>query len=305
MNAMAEPRTGIFNAPNWEDDGRHCLAFLDWGDIDNEKVIVCVHGLTRNAHDFDYLARELSQTHRVIAIDMPGRGDSDAIADSSQYNYVNYLQDCIALMDNFHFRKVDWIGTSMGGIIGMMIAAFHPARIKKLVLNDIGAFIPRAALKRIVDYVDATPASFTSRSDVESHVQRVLASFGITDPEHWQHFYRYSIKERADGSFALAYDPHILDPVRNETQNFSNIQDIDLSMIWEAVQTPTLILRGELSDVLERETASAMRSKHLKCNVEEIKGVGHAPTLMEPEQIALITRWLASAPVAAQPAKRA
>ncbi len=294
MTAIIDYRQAYFAAPNWENEGRHQLAYLDWGNPDNDNVIVCVHGLTRNAHDFDYLARALAADYRVIALDMAGRGKSDAIADSSLYNYVNYMQDCMAFMDNFHLRKVDWIGTSMGGIIGMMIAAFNPARIKRLVLNDIGAFIPKAAMKRIVDYVSATPESFASRTEAEAHVQRVLQSFGITNPEHWQHFYTHSITQHVDGHFTLAYDPHILDPVRTETNNFEKIEDIDLSAIWEAVKTPTLILRGELSDVLERETVSAMRAKHLKCFSEEIKGVGHAPTLMDDNQIAIIQRWLAT-----------
>lgn len=290
---METPACSFFDAPDLEGTGTHRLAYLDWGDADAKNVVFCVHGLTRNAHDFDYLARELVRKgHRVIAPDMPGRGASERLSDPAGYNYAAYMADCLALMDNFHFRSVDWIGTSMGGIIGMMIAAMNPGRIRRLVLNDIGAFIPKDGLKGILDYVSAAKMHHASREEAEAQLRMNMADFGIDSEEHWQHVFTYSIRETADG-FALAFDPDILAPIREETNDFTEIHDIDLSELWEAIRIPVLVLRGERSALLDKETLSAMRAAHLKCQTVEIPGVGHAPPLMKTEQIQVITRWLA------------
>ena len=289
---MTESSQHYFNAPNLDGEETHRLSYLDWGDSQNSKIIVCVHGLTRNAHDFDYLSRKLAADYRIIAIDIAGRGDSDSLTNPAEYNYATYMIDCLALLDDLNLDSVNWLGTSMGGIIGMMIAAMHPHRINRLILNDIGAFIPKASLQRIVEYVKRTPDKMTSRKQAEEQLRENAATFGITDENHWQHMFTYSIKEQDDGSFRFAFDPQLLTGMRAETNDFQDIDDVDLSELWEAVEIPALILRGAQSDVLEKETLTSMLKSHPDCQSVEFEGIGHAPTLMEDNQIKAIVDWL-------------
>lgn len=232
--------------------------------------------------------------YRVIAIDMAGRGDSDYFEKPEHYSYVTYMADCVAFMDNFHMRHVSWIGTSMGGIIGMMIAAMHPRRIKRMVLNDIGAFIPKTGLTDIMSYVGEASHSFSSHEDAERQLQKMVTSFGLKTEEEWQHLYRYSLDEKDDGNFSLRFDPNIMEPIRIETNNYTDIHDIDLSDLWEGISIPTLILRGADSTLLRRETVSAMCSSNIRASSFEFQGVGHAPTLSNDEQISTVTRWFRS-----------
>jgi pimeloyl-ACP methyl ester carboxylesterase len=290
-----QPRIHKLSVPNALDQkGIHEIAFLDWGPEDAMTVTICVHGLTRNAHDFDLLATGLANTgRRVLALDMAGRGDSPWLADSSGYHYATYVSDCLAVMDNFHLRGVEWVGTSMGGIIGMLIAANHPSRIKKLVLNDIGSFLSAAALKRIYDYVSNVPTRFASREEGDRYLKEIFVQFGITDPLLWQQFVDHSLQPTADGGFRLAYDPAIAQPLRLASNNFTEIQDVSLADSWEQIDIPTLILRGELSDILDAETVSAMRKVNTKAESITIAGAGHAPSLMTPQQIQMVVGWLA------------
>lgn len=286
---------GYFDAPDLEGNGKHRLHYLDWGSADAAQVVVCVHGLTRNAHDFDYLARAIAGPRtRVIAISMAGRGESAPLADPMAYSYMQYMADCLALLDNFHLRSVDWVGTSMGGVIGMMIAAMNPGRINKLVLNDIGSFIPKAGLRGILDYVHAIRMDYASQREAETQLQTNMAQFGIDEEEHWQHLFRYSIQQK-NGAYGLSFDPRILEPIRAETKDFSEIHDIDLSELWDAIDIPVLVLRGADSTLLEPETVRAMRASNPKCQSVEFEGVGHAPALLKPEQYRHIQRFLGGA----------
>ena len=175
----------------------------------------------------------------------------------------------------------------------MMIAAMNPGRIKRLVLNDIGAFIPKEGLRGILDYVYAVKTEYASRREAETQLQMNMGSFGIDSEEPWHHECKYSLKEK-DGMFKLTFDPNILEPIRVETQNFTDINDIDLSELWEAISIPTLVIRGEESPLLEKETVSAMRSANMKCQSVEVPGVGHAPPLLKPDQYQLISKWMAA-----------
>ncbi|MCI5050356.1 MAG: alpha/beta hydrolase [Rickettsiales bacterium] len=286
------PRSDYFNAPNLDGSGTHKLHFLDWDFHDHDHTVVCVHGLTRNARDFEFLANKLCKHYRVISIDIAGRGQSEWFEDSANYHYGTYVTDCLAFLDNFHLRNVSWVGTSMGGIIGMMIAAQKPDRIKKMILNDVGAFIPKEALKRIVKYVSAVPNTFDSKADAEAILRENYKSFGLKSDEEWQHMLNHSIQEAGDGTYRLAYDPTIMAPIRLESNNFEDINDVDLSELWEKVRTPTLIIRGAESDLLQKETVSAMRSTHIKATSIEIEGAGHAPALMNNEQTEMVRNWL-------------
>lgn len=289
-----QPRRHSIDLPSVADKSqRHAIVFYDWGPEDAATVSICVHGLTRNAHDFDLLAEALAMTgRRVLALNMAGRGESAWLANPMDYHYGQYMADCLAIMDNFHLRGVEWIGTSMGGIIGMLIAATQPSRIRKMVLNDVGSFLSAEALKRIYDYVGSMPPSFASRTEGDVYLKEIFTPFGITDPGLWASFVDHSLQETQDGAFRLACDPAIAEPLRAASQNFTQVADVSLADSWEKIDIPTLILRGAESDVLDAETVSAMRTTNLRAESVTIAGVGHAPSLMTQEQIQIVTGWL-------------
>lgn len=279
----------FITAPNLHDDATHNIAYFEWGQA-QAPVVICVHGLTRNARDFDYVARALASNYRVISIDMPGRGDSDWMENSAGYNYPQYMMDCLSVVQHINAQQVQWIGTSMGGIIGMTIAALHPGIITRMLLNDIGAFIPKEALQRIFTYV-SQPAIFDSRETAQIALRERFAPFGITKEAHWQHMFTHSLEE-ASGKWRLRCDPAIIDPIREETENFTKMEDINLFELWEAVDIPTLIMRGAESDILSTQVAQEMAHGHWGIHIEEIQGVGHAPALMDNAQIQLVCDWL-------------
>lgn len=278
--------------PNIGSEGKHEIVFYDWGKPESQRVAVCVHGLTRNARDFDFLATQLVATgRRVLTLNMAGRGESEWLADPMQYNYATYAADCMAVLDNFHLREVEWIGTSMGGIIGMMVAAQAPHRIKKLVLNDVGAFLSKESLARIYDYVRQMPSNFVSREEADIYLREAFAPFGITDPALWEQFVEHSLLRR-DGTLHYACDPAIAVPLAVASKHYTEVQDVNLTPIWKQLQTPTFILHGADSDVLVPDTIRAMRATNL--NVESITfpGIGHAPALMDDTQTRPILNWL-------------
>lgn len=266
------------------------LAYTEWGDQENPNILFCVHGLTRNGRDFDFLAEYLQKDYRIICPDMPGRGRSEWLADTSRYNYATYIADSVALLDAVRAPKVDWIGTSMGGLIGMFIAAGMPERIKKLVINDVGPFIPGNALQRINKYVGINPI-FRTLQDVENHLRITLAPFGIRHNSHWNHIAEHSAMKRGDGTLGLAYDAGIVNAFQGENGG-EGFNDVDLWEIWEKITQPTLLLRGEKSDILLPETAERMQHTGPKATLIEFADIGHAPALMEQAQIAAVKEWL-------------
>lgn len=278
------------------EEGTHELVFYDWGNPESLRVTVCVHGLTRNAHDFDRLAEALAATgRRVLALDMAGRGQSEWLANPMGYNYASYVADCLAVLDNFHLREVEWIGTSMGGVIGMMLASQFPRRIRRLVMNDIGARLSKAALTRIYAYVRAMPPQFANRAEAETYLRGVFAPWGITDAAIWQAVVETSLITR-DGALRYACDPAIAVPLAAATQDFTVIEDINLSPLWAEVQTPTFILHGADSDILDIETIRAMRATNLNADSLSFEGIGHAPALMSEAQIRPVVNWLERTP---------
>ncbi len=287
------PTTHRLPVPNTVGEtGTHKLAVYDWGNPDAQRVVMCVHGLTRNARDFDFIAPQLAATgRRVLAVSMAGRGESDWLANPMGYNYASYVADCMAVMDNFHIREVEWIGTSMGGIIGMMLAASNPKRVKKLVINDIGALLSKEALARIYDYVRTMPASFESRTAADSYLREIFKPWNITDETIWTRFVETSLITR-EGTLRYACDPAIAIPLAAGSKNFTEVADVNLSPIWNEIQTPTLIIRGEQSDILSDETVKAMRASNLNAESITYPNVGHAPALMTDADTKPILTWL-------------
>ena len=288
---MRRHRLPVANAT---DDGKHELVFYDWGDVNAKRTVMCVHGLTRNAQDFAILAEALVNSgRRVFSLNMAGRGESAWLKDPMGYTYGAYVADCLAVMSNFHLRGVEWIGTSMGGIIGMMIAAQQPDRIRKLVLNDIGIHLSRESLMRIYEYVRSMPAQFANRAEASAYLAQVFAPFKISDPVLWERFVDSSLLSNVVDGVKLACDPAIAVPLAAATQEFTEIGDVNLASVWEDVDVPTLIIRGSESDILSAETVRAMRATNIHADAVTVQGVGHAPPLMVPEQIRLVTTWLA------------
>ncbi|MDF1553120.1 MAG: alpha/beta hydrolase [Deferrisomatales bacterium] len=266
--------------------GFHRVAYHEWGDPDCERVVVCAHGLTRNGRDFDALAKALSDCCRVVCPDMAGRGQSEWLSYPQDYGYPVYLGDAAALVARLGARRVDWVGTSMGGLIGMLLAANPGTPVRRLVLNDVGPFIPKRALERIAAYVGNAPA-FHDLGSVEAYLREVHAPFGSLSDEQWRHLAEHSTRVLPDGTFALHYDPAI-----GTTLRAAPFQDVDLWAVWDAVRCPTLVLRGADSDLLMPEVAAEMARRGPRAQVVEVAGVGHAPALLAPDQIERIRSWL-------------
>lgn len=289
-----QPRTHLMQFSLDEPFGKTTMHVLDWGNEGAQRVVVCVHGLTRNAHDFDVIAAQLAaQGARVFSLDMPGRGGSPWLENKMLYGYPLYVALCMAFMDNFHLRGVEWIGTSMGGLIGMMIATDQPKRISKLVMNDIGARISAGGIGRIMDYVRTLPRQFESREVADVYLRKAFAPFGIADTDVWSQFVAHSLHEEANGVVRLKTDPDIAAPLLAAMDQTAGAP-VDLSSVWEQVRCPSLIIRGENSDLLSAETANAMLAVNLKAETVTMRGCGHAPSLTTAEQIAPVVRFLSS-----------
>jgi pimeloyl-ACP methyl ester carboxylesterase len=266
----------------------HRLGFEEWGDAD-APVVVCVHGLTRNGRDFDALAAGLGGSYRAICPDLPGRGLSDWLDDPMLYqaqHYVTALGHLLAWIG----RDVAWVGTSLGGICGMVIAAMEGSPINRLVLNDVGPFIPAAALGRIRDYMVASAdspmmARFPDVEAIERHLRLVHAPFGPMSDAQWAEMARNSARALPDGRFTMHYDPRIAEPLRGHAP-----VDVDMWMLWERIRVPRMVIRGETSDILLPETFARMEASGAEAF--EVPVTGHAPPLLDPLQIEAVRAFL-------------
>ena len=264
----------------------HRLAYVEWpGPSRDAPVLLCVHGLTRNGRDFDMLAQALAAHYRVVCPDLPGRGKSDWL-EGAEYTYPLYLADLTSLIARLDVGRVDWLGTSMGGIIGMLFAAMPSAPIRKLVMNDVGALVPKAGIERIASYVGLDP-SFADVDALEVALRLLAAPFGPLSDAQWRHLATHSVRRRPDGNIGFAYDPKIADAFRQ-----SPIEDVALWNIWDAITCPVLVLRGAQSDILAAPDAVAMTQRGPRAKLVEFAGIGHAPALMAEDQIAAIREFL-------------
>jgi len=269
--------------------GLYRMSYLEWGEADNPRVLVCVHGLTRCARDFDFLAGELCGHYRVVCPDVPGRGDSDWLKNPMDYVAPTYVNAMVALIARLGVDSVHWVGTSMGGLIGMTLASLPQTPVTRLVLNDVGPIITAVSLERIGTYVGKAP-SFPSIEAAEQYVRAVSAPFGPHSDAQWRFLTEHVVRRDTAGGFRMHYDPAIAVPFNAEKER----KDIDLWKVYEAVICPTLLLRGEHSDLLTRETAAQMGERGPRPRLAEMPGVGHAPTLMHAEQIAVVREFLLS-----------
>ncbi|MDB5863267.1 MAG: Alpha/beta hydrolase [Betaproteobacteria bacterium] len=279
--------------------GFHRVRYYEWGAPDNDRVVVCVHGLTRNGRDFDFLAQSLAGDFRVVCPDVAGRGESDWLAAKTDYAYPQYLSDLTALIARVtagEAKTVYWVGTSMGALAGIMMAAMPNTPVARLVVNDAGMFIPKAALERIGRYVGKDPR-FASLDALETHLRCVAAPFGPLTDEQWRHLNVHSAKQHPDGSWGHLYDPAIGSAFQGE------LKDVDLSAYWDAIRCPALILRGAESDILLRETAEAMTHRGPKAELVEFAGVGHAPMLLDDAQASVVRAFLLEPARSTEPAR--
>ena len=267
--------------------GLHRMAYREWGDPRNRDVLVCVHGLTRSGRDFDELARSLCSQWRVVCPDVAGRGDSDRLSDAKLYTWAQYVADMVTLVARLDVEAVNWLGTSMGGFVGMALAAQAGSPVKKLILNDAGAVIPRASLERIGSYVGEAP-SFRTLEEAEQYVRKISAPFGPHTGAQWRFLAENWVRRNDDGTWRPHYDPRIAEAYRDTLPQ----KDLEVWHVYDAVRCPTLLIRGSDSDVVPRATAAEMARRGPKAKVVEVSGVGHAPTLLNPDQIALVRDFL-------------
>ena len=287
--------------------GFHLIHYTDHGDPAAERIVICVHGLSRNCRDFDFLAAALAPDFRVVCPDVAGRGQSDWLANKDDYNYPQYLADMNALIARVSAppaipgwlarlgsllrrrhgeRRIYWVGTSMGGLLGMLLAAMPNSPIRRLVINDVGPLIPQASLQRLAAYLGKDPR-FSTIDELDAYVRQISAPFGPLTDAQWRHLTVHVSKQHADGSWGLACDPGIAEPFRK-----GPLADVDLWKYWDAIRCPTLLLRGADSDLLLRETALAMQSRGPRPHMIEFAGIGHAPMLMAGDQIRAVREFL-------------
>ncbi len=262
------------------------MAYYDWGDPDNPRVLICVHGLVRSGRDFDDFATALCGEYRVICPDVVGRGHSDWLPAGAAYGMEQYMQDMTVLIARLDVERVDWVGTSMGGIIGMLLASLEHTPIHRLVLNDIGAHIPSKALQRIGSYVGLDPR-FDSLEQVEAMMrQNYLAYRGLSD-DQWHHLAQHGSRDDGEGRLALHYDPVIGDYTRAAAD-----EDVDLWAAWRRIASPQLLLWAKKSDVLTAETVRLMQQHNAAMQLATWPDIPHAPSLMEADQIEVVRDWL-------------
>lgn len=283
---MQNPFKSFFILP----DSRK-LAIYEWGDKNSKDIILCVHGLTRNARDFDFLAEYFSGKYRIIAIDVAGRGKSDWLIDKTAYHNFTYAQDINYFLQTIIDKNIFWVGTSMGGLIGMIIATFPNNQIKKLIINDIGAFIKGAALKRIAEYT-GNKAVFDNIEKAEKYFSELYKPWNIKENIHLQHLFKNSIRQNNEGFYEFSYDQDIGKIFRDDSGKLKDIEDVNLFPLWENINIPSLILRGNLSDILEKEVAEKMLAGKTSAHLIEIENTGHAPSLMEKEHFDIIENFL-------------
>ena len=272
--------------------GLHRMAYWEWGDPANRRVLVCVHGLSRQGRDFDTLARDLCSVYRVVCPDVVGRGRSDFLADPMGYQIPTYVADMVTLLARLDATTVHWVGTSMGGLIGMGLASLPQTPISRLVLNDVGPTIEPSAIARIGSYLGA-PIEWRSVDEAADYLLGISKGFGPHSREQWLALTRPMLKP-SEAGFKPHYDPAIAVPFKAVTPERAAAGEALLWKSYDAIRCPTLLLRGAESDLLTRETAQAMGQRGPRAALREFAGVGHAPTLIDPEQVAAVREFLLS-----------
>ena len=287
---MSTPRTGEVRCLSRV--GFHTMRYTEWGAADNPNVLLCVHGLTRVGNDFAHLAENLSDRYRIVCPDVVGRGRSDWLADPTLYGLPQYAFDLTSLIARLGVERVDFLGTSMGGLIGMSLAGQPNAPIGRLILNDIGPRLELDALRRIGEYV-GEPKSFADLDQAVEYVRSISLGFGLRTAQQWRELTEPVV--RFDGSsWVFRYDPGIALSVKNPTAQSNAAAEAKLWELYDAIRGPVLLVRGAESDLLSQAAAAEMTQRGPRARLVEIPGVGHAPMFFDPDQIALVRDFLFS-----------
>lgn len=296
---MSEPTLNYVLCPDAA--GGHRMAYWEWGNPQSTHVVVCVHGLSRQGRDFDVLARALcaraGDTIRVVCPDVVGRGQSDWLKDPMGYQIPNYAADMLVLLAQLKPSTLDWVGTSMGGLIGLVVCGQPglplPVPVRRLVLNDVGPIIQWQALQRIGEYLGQS-GHFASVQQAADAMWAMSSSFGPHTPAQWLALSRHMVKPVGDaqGSVKLHYDPAIAVPFRAMTQESALQSEAMLWQVYDHITASTLLLRGALSDLLSHETAQAMTQRGPRARLVEFEGVGHAPTFIADDQVQTVASFL-------------
>ena len=269
----------------------HRMAYWEWGDPANRRVLVCVHGLSRQGRDFDTLARAMAAEYRVVCPDVAGRGRSERLADPMLYQIPQYVADMVTLLARLDAEQLDGVGTSMGGLIGLGVAALRGSPLRRLVLNDVGPSIEPGALARIGEYL-GDPVRWRTLEEAADAMRVISATFGPHTREQWLELSRPMVVDDGAGGLKLHYDPAIAEPLRRLTPAIAAAGEVALWAAWDALRCSTLLLRGAESDLLSHATAQAMTQRGPRARLVEFAGVGHAPTLVAPDQVAAVREFL-------------
>lgn len=270
--------------------GLHTMRYAQWGDPRNARVLLCVHGLARCGRDFDRLARALRDEYRVVCPDVVGRGISDWLRNPAYYANAQYVADMVTLIARLDVEKVSYLGTSMGGLIGIGLAGLSESPVRRLVLNDVGTRVDPVGAARIAEYI-GKPVRFASLDEAVRYIGSIAAGFALRDEEQWREVTASVIKPDGDG-FVFRYDPGIAVNVRAMTPALLEAAERIMAALYDAIACPTLLLRGESSDVLTEETAREMAGRGPRPRVHTFAGVGHAPMLLDADQIEVVARFL-------------
>jgi pimeloyl-ACP methyl ester carboxylesterase len=288
---MIEPR--LAHVQCLDGRGLHRMAYWEWGDAANPRVLVCVHGLSRQGRDFDTLARDLARDYRVVCPDVVGRGRSDRLADPMGYTIPAYVADMVTLLARLDADTVDWVGTSMGGLIGLGLASLAGSPVRRLVLNDVGPTIQPQALQRIGTYL-GQPVRWATLEEAADALWALSQGFGPHSRDEWLALTRPQLVPAEGGGFKPHYDPAIAVPFRAITPELAAAGEAMLWHSYEQLRCQTLLLRGAESDLLSHETALAMTQRGPRARLVEFAGVGHAPMLVQPEQRQVVREFLLS-----------
>jgi pimeloyl-ACP methyl ester carboxylesterase len=293
---MNQPTLNFVNCPDTQ--GQHRMAYWQWGDANSDHVIICAHGLSRQGRDFDVLAQALCDAApgelRVVCPDVVGRGKSDWLKDPMGYQIPQYAADMLALINQLQPKTLDWVGTSMGGLIGMVVSGQPdlplPVSVRKLILNDVGPAIEWMAIQRIGQYLGKA-VKFDSIQQAADAMWAVSTSFGPHTKEQWLALSQAMVKPNGDG-FVLHYDPAIAIPFASATEESTKQGEAMLWALYDNIKATSLITRGAQSDLLSSETAQAMTQRGPRAQLIEFEGVGHAPTFIAADQVKAAVNFL-------------
>lgn len=272
-------------------DGLHRMVYKDWGDIDNPNVLLCVHGVTRVSDDFDALARALVPYFRVICPDVVGRGRSGWLRTAKNYQVQQYVCDMVTLLARVNAASLSFLGTSMGGMIGSVLASLPETPIRKLILNDIGPVLNGSAIGRIGQYI-GQPIRFATFEEADQYIRTISVPFGEHTEEQWQKLSRDVLCQDKDGMWTRNYDLKLAASMQAVTPEQAQAMEAMMWATYDAISCPTLVLRGAESDLLTPETAQQMTQRGPKAKLVEFEKTGHAPTLLHADQIAVVKEFL-------------